>query len=83
MCNCAATINQGPENWQPTRFTVRALSGRRARRCCQWGGEGGKGAVRHGQTRCISRADNAMLSGFLSGKQAEWCAHGGGDTGER
>lgn len=23
MCNCAATINQGPENWQPTRFAVK------------------------------------------------------------
>lgn len=25
MCNCAATINQGPENWQPTRFAVKDL----------------------------------------------------------
>lgn len=44
------------------------------------GGEGGKGAVRHGQTRCISRADNAMLSGFCLASRQSGVHMGEGGT---
>lgn len=37
MCNCAAIIDQGREDGQPTRRCARDPSGRRARRSCQWG----------------------------------------------